>query len=78
MSTRVEVTLTASYQEISTAGCTITVKEVSGAKMYINNANSNTGSFAFYPEVGEQIVESESQSTFAKGAGIVIIVDKEA
>jgi hypothetical protein len=79
MSNRTEITLTASYQAISTKKAVFTVTKVpEGVKLYMNNANSDTAAMVFLPELEDQVVENEDQTIYAKGLGIVLLVDQEA
>lgn len=76
---RTEFTLTNTYQKVSDLKCVITVKSaINSAKIKLNTANSADGEDERLAVVNAQCVQNEAISVYAKGAGVVIVVDEAA
>lgn len=76
---RVEVSLTGTYQEVATGLATFTVKSAKpGSKLDMNDVALELAQHSVIAEPNYQIVQTSAVSTFAKGEGIVLIVDEGA
>lgn len=74
---RVEITLTAAYQQIAAVQNTLTVKSnAPRTTLFVNDASSDVAAHKVRPEPNYQLVQTSATPTFAKGEGIVIIVDE--
>ena len=76
---RQEVLLTGAYQSIATGRCVVTVSNVdnAGRMISLNEAASDTAAHVEKAVAGHQFVQNENTNTYAKGAGVTIIVDSE-
>ena len=75
---RTLITLTSAWQEAATGRAVFMVESsASGAQIALNDTASDTAALRRLAEPGGQFSQTSSVSTFAKGAGIVLIVDEE-
>lgn len=73
---RTEIVLTDTFQEVGTGVATFTVKSAQrGTKLDINDVASETAQHSVLAVPNYQIIQSSAISTFAKGEGVVLIVD---
>lgn len=75
---RTKIELTSAYQQISAGVCVIRIKEVgdSGGVIGLNDAAGDATAMFDLAIPGEQYAQTEAKPTYAKGEGIVVIVDE--
>lgn len=75
---RTLVTLTDSWQSIATTRAVFTVETVPArAQLSMNDAASDATALRRVPRQGDQVAQTDAVTTYAKGEGIVLIVDAE-
>lgn len=75
---RTQVTLTDTYQVIATRRCVITVQAVPGARaLSLNQTASDLTALRDVVSSGDQFAQNETKDTYAKGEGIILVIDQE-
>lgn len=72
---RTTVNTTDTFQEVATGRCVITV--IRSGRYYFNDTNADANASLSYYKAGEQVVQTEAKTTYARGAGGTVIVDQE-
>jgi len=73
---RVEKILTDSYQQVAAGAMVLTIKEGIGKPLTYNDANSAVAEAVTVATDKTQILQNEGKPTWAKGAGITVIIDE--
>lgn len=71
------IELTGSYAEIATGEVTITIDTEGEGTVFFDEASNDVTAYKSHPSAGEQFVQNEAKSTFAKatGSGWFVVVD---
>ena len=72
---RTTVDLTDTFQEVATDRCVITI--IRSGRYHFNDESQDANASQSYFKAGEQIVQTEAKTTYARGAGGTVIVDQE-